>query len=132
MDKNAFRHEFFVRLARAFPFLQNLSVSNLKPTSWTWYRDENDWYSMIEYPHLISLDIHHVNPYYVECFLNETKIYLPRLTELTVDYVDLQDVTQNFTRLETQRNCARVRRLFLRHPTVHPEHFYRYFSSLSV
>jgi hypothetical protein len=25
-DKNAFKHEFFIRLARAFPFLQNLSI----------------------------------------------------------------------------------------------------------
>jgi len=30
-DKDPFKHEFFVRLSRAFPFLKNLSIWNIQP-----------------------------------------------------------------------------------------------------
>ena len=132
-DKEAFKHEFFVRLARAFPSLQNLSIWNLKPPSWGFsQRHLLEWPTTVEYPHLISLDISGVNPYYVEHLLNETKTHLPRLTELKIKYEYLEEVTHNFTRIETQRNCARVKRLFIRHLMAHGENFYRYFPSLSV
>ena len=68
----------------------------------------------------------------MEHFLNETKTRLPRLTELTVDYLNLENATRYFTRVETRYNCAGVKRLFLRWPMIHPENFYRYFPSLSV
>ena len=132
-DKDAFRHEFFVRFARAFPYLRSLSVMNIKPPSWSQQDvQENEWPSPIEYPHLISLDIDHVHSYYVEHFLNGTKSHLPRLEELTVRYYNLEEVTENFARIETQRTCARVKRLFLQRPMAHGENFYRYFPSLSV
>jgi hypothetical protein len=132
-DKDPFKHEFFVRLARAFPFLQNLSISIMKPPSWGFSQCHLlQWCSMLEYPHLTSLDIVRVHPYYVEHLLNGTKTHLPRLAELKIRYEHLQDVTQNFTRIETQRNCVGVKRLFLQHPIVHEEKFYRYFPSLSV
>ena len=31
-DKDPFKHEFFVRLARAFPFLKSLSIWNIQTT----------------------------------------------------------------------------------------------------
>ena len=132
-DKEAFKHEFFVRLVRAFPFLQNLSIWNMKPPSWRFRQCHLlEWPTTVEYPHLISLDIARVHPYYVEHFLNETKTRLRRLTELTIHYQYLQGVTQNFTRIETQRNCAKVKRLFVQHPMVHGKNVYHYFPSLSV
>ena len=97
-EKEAFKHEFFVQLARAFPFLQNLSIFNIKPPFWGKRECRSkDWSSVVEYPHLISLDINLVHSYYVEQFLNETKTHLPRLTELTVDYNYLREVTNNRT-----------------------------------
>ena len=33
-DKDEFKHEFFVRLARAFPFLKSLSINNIRPPNW--------------------------------------------------------------------------------------------------
>ncbi len=50
-----------------------------------------------------------------------------RLTELKVDYDDLKMLTKNFTRDETRRNCAKVKRLIAQDLKV-----YLYFLSLSV
>ncbi|CAF2748591.1 unnamed protein product [Rotaria sp. Silwood2] len=33
-DKDPFKHEFFVRLARAFPFLKYLIIWNIQPSFW--------------------------------------------------------------------------------------------------
>jgi hypothetical protein len=69
------------------------------------------------------------NTHYVEHFLNEKKthFFLPRLTKLKVDYDDLKMLTKNFTRDETRRNCAEVKRLIAQDLKV-----YLYFLSLSV
>jgi len=59
-DKNPFKHEFFVRLACTFPSLKNLSISNIQPTFSRFHEHhllEKDWWSIIEYPHLVSLDV---------------------------------------------------------------------------
>jgi len=89
-----------------------------------------DWYSIIEYRHLISLDIEGVNSYYVEHFLNGTKTHLPRLTELIISYENLKMVTENFTRDEMRRNCARVKRLIAERPIVYSKDVYSYFPLL--
>jgi hypothetical protein len=131
-DKDAFKHEFFVRLVRAFPLLQNLSIWNIKPRylEIPKHLRDKDWCSVVEYPHLISLDIKDANIDYVEHLLNETKAHLPRLTELKVTYDSLKIVTKNFTRDETRRNCARVKRLIFEAATVHLKDVYHYFPLL--
>ncbi|CAF1005708.1 unnamed protein product [Rotaria sordida] len=91
-----------------------------------------DWCSIIEEPHLISLDIECVNTYYVEHFLNEEKAHLPHLTELKVCYHSLKFVTKNFTRDETRRNCARIKQLIVEDPITYPKDVYRYFPLLAV
>jgi hypothetical protein len=50
-DKNPFKHEFFIRLARAFPFVKNLSVCNIVPPFWQFdqYHRDKDWYSISVY-----------------------------------------------------------------------------------
>ena len=126
----SFKHELFVRLARAFPFLENLSITNIKPPFLNWHCEDRDWCSIIEYSHLIFLNMDYVNPYYLEHFLNEKNMSLPRLTKLKVDYRTLQKVTHNFTRVETKRNCAKVKCLVLKEIIVQSESFYRYFPSL--
>ncbi|CAM4808853.1 unnamed protein product [Rotaria magnacalcarata] len=132
-DKYPFKHEFFIRLARGFPFLKSLSIDTILAPNWR-CREHHlyhiDWCSIVEYPHLISLDIDSANSYYVEHFLNETKAHLPRLTELKVRYKDLEMVTKNFTRTETRRNCAKVKRLIVRHCVVYPKDVYDCFPLL--
>ncbi|CAF4647541.1 unnamed protein product [Rotaria sp. Silwood2] len=132
-DEHSFKHEFFVRLARAFPFLKNLSISNIRSPFWRFderYLRDKDWCSIIEYSHHIYLDVKHANPYYIEHFLNETKTQLPCLTKLKVNYGDLKQVTGNFSRDEMQRNCGRVKRLIVERSLVYPEYVYRYFPLL--
>ncbi|CAF4549255.1 unnamed protein product, partial [Rotaria sp. Silwood1] len=134
-DEHPFKHEFFVRLARAFPFLKILSISNLRSPFWRFdeiYLRDKDLCSIIEYSHLIFLDVKNANPYYIEHFLNETKTHLPCLTKLTVLYEDLKQVTENFTREEMRRNCGGVKQLFVERSIVCPEYIYRYFPLLSV
>jgi hypothetical protein len=83
-DKDPFKHEFFIQLARAFPFLKNLSVSNLQPSFWRFHKYHllhKDWCSIVEYPYLVSLNMEKANTHYMKHFLNETKTHLLRLTE---------------------------------------------------
>ncbi|CAF5103328.1 unnamed protein product, partial [Rotaria sp. Silwood1] len=110
-DKYPFKHEFFIRLARGFLFLKSLSIDTILAPNWRadeYHLKHIDWCSIVEYPHLISLDIDSANIYYAEHFLNETKTHLPCLTELKIRYEDLEMVTKNFTRNETRRNCTKV------------------------
>ncbi|CAF5021397.1 unnamed protein product, partial [Rotaria magnacalcarata] len=77
-DKYPFKHEFFIRFARGFPFLKSLSIDTILAPNWR-CREHHlyhiDWPSIVEYPHLMSLDIDSANSYYVEHFLNETKAH---------------------------------------------------------
>ncbi|CAF2163161.1 unnamed protein product [Rotaria magnacalcarata] len=107
-DRDGFKHEFFVRITRSFPLLKYLRMYNIKPQVSS---DRSQSYSMIEYPHLMSLDVVYSNKCYLEQFLNETKACVPCLTELAVSHYDLKIVTNNFTREETRRNCAKVKQL---------------------
>ncbi|CAF3655550.1 unnamed protein product [Rotaria socialis] len=114
-DKDGFKHEFFVRIARSFPLLKYLRVFNIEPQVSAYMKlssDHSQSYSMIEYPHLTSLDVNHGHEDYLEQFLNEAKAYMPCLTELKVHYHRLKTVTNNFTREETRRNCAKAKQLF--------------------
>ncbi len=132
-DKDEFKHEFFVRLSRAFPFLQKLSIWNIKPPFWRrhdFHLRDKDWCSIVEYPHLISLNIRDAHSHYVEHFLNETKTHLPRLRELEIAFNALKNVTKNFTRDELRRNCARVNRLIVLCQIVHSKDVYDYFPLL--
>jgi len=129
-DMNAFKHEIFHRLSGSFPFLKHLSISNINPPR----SEMNDTHccSLIQYPYLISLDFDYVDSYYIEQFLNETKTYLPNITELKIDYDDLTRVTKNFTNNETRRNCSNIKRLFVDIAIVYSEDVYDYFPLLSI
>ncbi|CAF3934677.1 unnamed protein product, partial [Rotaria sp. Silwood1] len=88
-DLKPYKHKFFVQLARAFPILKYLLIWNMEPPFFRRHEShlyDTDWCSIVEFPHLISLEIDYVSTYYVEHFLNETKTHLPRLTELKVNY----------------------------------------------
>ncbi|CAF3929800.1 unnamed protein product [Rotaria sordida] len=132
-DTVPFKPEFFIRIARSFPSLKYLSVSNIRSPLWSFRESSsiNDHScSIVEYSHLISLDIDFVNIDYVDQFLNETKTCLPCLTELVVQFDPLKNVTENFTRDATRRNCAKVKRLIVKNLIDFPQDVYRYFPSL--
>jgi hypothetical protein len=132
-DKLPFQHEFFVRIARFFPLLKQLHVWNSKSQQILLDKENsigNELNSNVEYRHLISLSLFLSHIDYVEQFLNETKIHLPCLTKLDVDYDQLTTVTENFTRNLTRVNCANVKQLSIRRIIVHSKDFYAYFALL--
>ncbi|CAF1146216.1 unnamed protein product [Rotaria sordida] len=127
-DTIPMEHEFFMQISRNFPKLKCFSMKN--DNSQTRNCDQWNSYPIIEYSHLISLDIMNVNTDYVEQFLLQTKTHLPCLTELKVNYNQLATVTMNFTRDETRHNCSKVKRLILKESKVFSKDYYRYFPSL--
>ncbi|UJR30211.1 hypothetical protein I4U23_017749 [Adineta vaga] len=135
-DVIAFKHEFFIRIARSFPLLKSLSIINFKPQSSynidTGTRDKNESNSIIEYPYLTALDTRYAHKHYLEQFLNGTKAFVPCLIELSVESRQLKTVTMDFRRLDIQRTCAKIKRLFLSGSLEHSDEFSIYFSSLNV
>ncbi|CAF1426302.1 unnamed protein product [Rotaria sordida] len=108
-----FEHEFFMRISQAFPLLKCFSINNWQMQ----YRNCNDnsSYSVIEFTHLISLNM---------------VTRLPRLTQLKVNYYDLKSVTMNFTRDETSHNCSKVNRLIVGKSITFSKDFHQYFPLL--
>jgi len=133
LDLIRFKHEFFVRIAGSFPSLKFLRIINFESQ----LSDSDDLefhtsqsYSIVEYPHLTSLDIRFVHIDYVEQFLDESKTRLPHLTELHIEYDQLKTVTENFTRDATRLICSQVKRLIIKEVVVYPKDFYLYFPLL--
>jgi hypothetical protein len=126
-----FGDPIFDRIARSFPFLTDLTIFNTKRRN---YRssDEaeknNPMPSIIVFPHLTHLDICLGGIYIAEQLLVDTNTLLPRLTHLTIFYSKLEEVTENFTREATRRNCANIKYFDLTaKPIVHGQDFYSYF-----
>jgi hypothetical protein len=133
-DTDPFKHEFFIRIARSFPLLKYLRIFNIESQVldglMTFSSDNCQLHSIIEYPHLTILDVKYAHRDYVEQFLNETKAFVPCLTEFGVCVYNLKAVTKDFTREETRRNCAKVKKLIVREPLVYSKDFWFYFPSL--
>jgi hypothetical protein len=133
-DIDVFKHEFFVRIARSFPLLKHLRILNIESQLLADLlassSDHPQSYSMVEYSHLTSLDVSYSHKDYLEQFLNETKAYVPCLTELTVCHRHLKTVTENFTREVTRRNCAKIKQLIIDPPLDNAEGYSHYFPSL--
>ncbi|UJR24045.1 hypothetical protein I4U23_027010 [Adineta vaga] len=115
---------FHFRLARAFPFLKKLTISNMWSPFWSYdefHLHDKDWCSIIEYPFLSYLDMTDANTYYLEHFLNETKTHLPCLSKLKVDYDQLEMVTNNFTKDEIRRTYSTINEFSFDYPIDHLE-----------
>ena len=71
----------------------------------TFSSDNCQLYSTIEYPHLTTLDMCCAHGEYVEQFLNETKTYMPCLTELLAKVRDLSSCNKA---LYKKRNATQL------------------------
>jgi hypothetical protein len=133
-DDDPFKHEFFIRIARSFPLLKYLRIFNKESQVldglMTFSSDNCQLHSIIEYLHLARLDVRYAHRDYVEQFLNETKAFIPCLTEFEVTLYHLKAVTKDFTRKETRRNCANVERIDTLGALVYTEDVFLYFPSL--
>jgi hypothetical protein len=116
-DEHPFEHEFFLRIQKSFPFMEELSVINQKSQNRKQsYESNNDNRnsSVIEFSFLRKLDIIDVHDDYIEQFLFDIKTYLHHNVLLSIKYESLRRVTHNFTRDATRINCAKVNKLYLR------------------
>jgi hypothetical protein len=135
-DVNAFKPEFFIRIARSFPLLKWLCIVNdesqLSNNRITLTIDNNQSYSIIKYLHLTSLDVRYAHVDYVEQFLNERKAFVPCLTKLSVMDFKLKMVTKNFTRDNTRYICSKIKKLSPLGSLEHSDAFSIYFSSIET
>ncbi|CAF1431603.1 unnamed protein product [Rotaria sordida] len=107
-DERPFEREFFLKIAKSFPCIEELRLHNRELQ-----KNDNQQWSIIEYPHLIRLDLVQTHENYVEQFLNNTKVCLLNDFDLRVDYNTLQRVTDNFTSDAIRINCSKIKCLFL-------------------
>ncbi|CAF3067977.1 unnamed protein product [Rotaria sp. Silwood2] len=131
-DEHPFEHEFFTRIAEAFPYLKKLYLTNRQSQQHKQSQSSKDMtikeYSIIKYSHLTELDLSLVHDDYVEQFLDDTKTYLSKNIKLSVEYKSLQSITYNFTRETTRTNCAKINNIhFYDGIFAIPEHFRMYF-----
>jgi hypothetical protein len=115
-DNSPFQHEFFLRIAQSFPFVERLTVSNRKSQNRKQYyqsNNDNQNLSLIEYLFLSELKLLNVHDDYIEQFLLNTKTCLPNNVRLYINYKPLQQVTQNFTRDATRINSTKINYLTL-------------------
>jgi hypothetical protein len=121
-DERPFEQEFFLLIAKSFPRIEELTLHNQEPQ-----KKNNQQASIIEYPHLIRLDLFRSHENYVEQFLDNTKTCLLNDIYLRVDYNSLQRVTDNFTRDATRINCTKVKLLILYNASESSQDLKNYF-----
>ncbi|CAF5082778.1 unnamed protein product, partial [Rotaria sp. Silwood1] len=76
-DEHPFEHEFFLRIQKSFPFMKKLSLNNFKPQNNKLCREsqnDNQDFSIINYPYLTILTLYDAHDDYIEEFLVDTKI----------------------------------------------------------
>ncbi|CAF4692516.1 unnamed protein product [Rotaria sp. Silwood1] len=110
-DEYPFEHEFFLQIAQSFLFIEKLVLINREPQQHKQsYKSMNDncHLSIVEYSHLIELNIEQVHDDYVEEFLCDTKTCFRKNIRLDIVDKTLLRVTKHFTRKDTRRNCIKV------------------------
>ncbi|CAF4196107.1 unnamed protein product [Rotaria sp. Silwood2] len=110
-DERPFEHEFFLRIAELFPFMEELTIHNEQRQINKQFRkskNENQDLPIIKYPYLKQLDLIDTCIDYYEQFLFDTKINLAFGVRVYMVYELVKQVTRNFTRNRTRTNCAKI------------------------
>jgi len=129
-DERPFEHEFFLRIAQSFPYVEKLILFNKKPQNnkrFSKLQKNNHNLLIIEYPHLTYLDLTDAHDDYVTQFLLDTKMRLPNNFNLFVHYKSLKRVTHNFKRDATRINCSKANYFYDDAFSRFPQHFEDYF-----
>ena len=132
-DIISFEHEFFLRIARFFPLLKSLVLTDFTLPSHVLKQSPEEIHpnAIARFPYLSSLYITTIGTRCIEQFLNENKTNLARLTTLRVLYEDLRTVTEDFTREATRNNCANIKILKIFSDVVGSKDFHMYFPLLN-
>ena len=125
-DRRPFEHRLFQIIARDFPVLQRLLITN-----WEEQQVKDRSGELITFSHLFQLGLGKSHIDYAMEFLSNGIIVLPRLTSLTITYQSLATVTNNFTNNQARLICSKITRLRTHEPFVRPNNFHLYFPLLS-
>ncbi|CAF4918167.1 unnamed protein product, partial [Rotaria sp. Silwood1] len=83
-DERPFEHEFFMKIAKSFPFMQKLTLYNNKFDEQS--KDDNRHLSIIEYPYLTHLDLNDAHDEYAEQFLLDIKTSFRTMLKLSTPW----------------------------------------------
>ena len=115
-DERPFEHEFFLRIQKSFPLMEELIVVNEQRQINKQFRkanNENGDSSIIHYPYLQHLDLLNTCIDYHKQFLFDTKMCLPFHVRVYMNYEIVRKVTRNFRRNSTRSNCAKMNHVYL-------------------
>ena len=133
-DDEPFQHRFFLQLVQSFPLIQKLVLTNREPQREYKYSNqsinENCHLSIVEYSHLLELDIERSFDDYVEQFLCHRKTSFRQNIRLHVNSDSLLRVTRHFTRQDIRINCAKVDTLLPWGEWRFSQAFHEYFPSI--
>jgi len=104
--------------------LKQLIIENRSPQI---LNDDNQTLPIIEYPHLIHLDVLSAHDDYIEQLLVNRNTCLSNYIHLAISYRSLQRVTHNFTRDTIRVNCAKVKYFYVCNESDLTEQFHVYF-----
>ena len=74
-------------------------------------QNQQERLSIIEYPHLVELDLSEAHHNYYEQFLSDTKTCLPYDIRVFMNYRPMKKVTRNFRRNAMRCNCTKIIRV---------------------
>ena len=110
---SAWEHDYFQWIVQAFPLLKYFTINNETPQENQRSIKTVNEKSIIEYAHLIALNLTNAHMDYVRQFLLHTRAHLPNLDTFMIQYDQLVTVTENFTSDSARINCAQVKRLLI-------------------
>ena len=127
-DEQPFEHEFFLLISQSFPFVERLKIHNRKAQRNKRFRKSpNEHFSIIEFPYLADLCLNYAHADYYEQFLSQNKSCLPNDIHVTMDYRLAKEITHNFRRNITRKNCAKMRSVYFQSKLTFPDHIKDYF-----
>jgi hypothetical protein len=105
--RSSIEYDFFIRIPQAFPLLEDLTVLNYEKQNKRFEHEQMS--SIIEYSHLMTLNLGRSHVDHAKQFLLDTNICLPCLRTLIIDYGNLVNVTENFTNNTVRDKCKNLK-----------------------
>ena len=121
---HSIEYDFLLRIIKSFPLLKSLTIYADIP------QKEKQTSNILQFRYLSKLNLQNAHISYVEQFLHHTRMSLPCLTQLQIQYDHLIQITKNFTSNQIRIICKNIQQLILDKEVVHSYDFYQYFPLL--
>ncbi|CAF2096341.1 unnamed protein product [Rotaria magnacalcarata] len=129
-----FEHDFFIQISQSCPLLHKLTISNSNAQQKKFMHQQNEHEqtsSIVQFSHLMILDLSMASLDYAEQFLFDFNTHLPCLNTLLINYYILVNATQYFTNNPARATCSKLQRIICEEkPKMYPENFCAYFPLL--